>query len=103
MLHKYGIVELQNRTYLVGGAVNNLIEGYALVMYSPSRFYEGNFQNNVKHGQGFEFLPNGVYVGNFVNNKPEGKGSFYWNNNEAYEGEFLAGMKHGSGRWTSTN
>jgi hypothetical protein len=37
-----------------------MVHGYALVMYNPNRFYEGEFHNNTKHGIG----SNGVYIDN---------------------------------------
>lgn len=100
-LEEQGIIELKNQSFLVGNVINNMIEGFALVLYNNHRFYEGQFQNSSKHGHGFECLPNGIYIGRYVNNKPEGQGSFYWNNGEVYEGEFLAGLKHGNGKWHS--
>lgn len=52
VLQEQGIIELKNNTYLIGNVVNNMIHGYALVLYNSNRFYEGHFQNNLKHGMG---------------------------------------------------
>jgi|JI6StandDraft_1071083.scaffolds.fasta_scaffold01926_3 hypothetical protein len=54
-----------------------MVHGYGLLISGPRIFYEGNFQNNVKHGYGYEALLKGVYVGHYINGKPEGKGSYY--------------------------
>lgn len=72
-----------------------------MAVYSEQRFYEGQFQNNYKHGHGIECLPTGIYMGGYVNNKPEGKGTFVSKDGDKYEGEFRAGMKHGKGIWVS--
>lgn len=39
-------------------------------------FYEGEIQNNCKHGMGYEATARGVYIGMFINNKREGRGVF---------------------------
>jgi hypothetical protein len=68
---------LKNGTLLVGHRTNGMVHGYGLLISGPRIFYEGNFQNNVKHGYGYEALLKGVYVGHYINGKPEGKGSYY--------------------------
>ncbi len=72
-------------------------------MYLDSRIYEGEWENDVKHGKGLEINPNGNrYVGYYMNGMPEGVGVFTWRNGENYEGEWRNGMKHGSGMWRGT-
>ena len=67
------------------------------MVYGDSRVYEGEWENDVKHGKGLEICPNGnVFVGYYMNGKPEGVGVFTWQNGEVYEGEWRNGMKHGS-------
>ncbi|CAD8212891.1 unnamed protein product [Paramecium octaurelia] len=62
--------------------------------------YEGEFNNNRKHGQGWEVFPSkSSYKGLYVNGKPEGQGKFTWANGEYYEGEWFNGNKHGCGTW----
>ncbi len=64
------------------------------------RIYEGQWENDFKHGKGVEKFANGtVFEGYYVNGKPEGIGRYAWPNGEFYEGEWLNGMKHGSGMW----
>lgn len=78
-----------------------MIHGYGLLINGPQTFYEGNFQNNVKHGYGYEAFQKGAYVGHYINGKPEGKGTFYSTTGEIYEGQYVAGIKHGYGRWST--
>ena len=69
-------------------------------MLYNNRIYEGDWESDFKHGQGFEVLSNECsFQGSYVNGKPEGLGRFQWPNGEFYEGEWLAGCRHGSGMW----
>lgn len=70
LINRHGLIEMRNNTFLVGTVINNVIHGFALVLYNACRFYEGHFQNNAKHGFGLELMPNGIYLGHYVNNKP---------------------------------
>ncbi len=70
------------------------------MVYADTRVYEGEWENDLKHGSGLEVLSNGNrYDGHFLNGKPEGVGTFTWTNGEVYEGEWKNGLKHGSGMW----
>lgn len=49
--------------------------------------YEGQLENDRKHGVGFETFENkATYNGAYVNGKPEGWGTYMWPNGETYEG-----------------
>lgn len=51
--------------------------------------YEGNFINDVMHGQGRLSFPNGnVFEGNFSRSNPYGKGSLTTINGERFEGDW---------------
>ncbi len=51
------------------------------MLYNNERVYEGQWQRDLKHGQGFEKFPNGcIYEGQYANGKPEGVGRYVWNN-----------------------
>lgn len=64
------------------------------MLYENKRVYEGKFilnagewENDHRHGFGFEKFANGcIYEGDFVNGKPEGVGKYRWPNGEFYEG-----------------
>ena len=58
-----------------------------IIFYENGRIYEGEMENDRKHGHGIELLPDGSrYEGTFVNNKPDGMGIFLWTNGESYDG-----------------
>ena len=47
--------------------------------YIDGRVYEGEWQNDLRHGQGTEKYSNGdSYVGNFQDGKAHGKGIYTW-------------------------
>lgn len=53
--------------------VNGQKNGVGVLMYDNGRTYEGEFENDRKHGRAFERFPNqSTYEGNYVNGKPEG-------------------------------
>jgi len=57
------------------------------VLIFGHHFYEGEFNNNRKHGLGFEKFPSkSEYTGYYVNGKPEGRGKYLWPNGEYYDG-----------------
>lgn len=75
-----------------------------VMVYVNGRVYEGEWENELKHGKGLEISPNGnTYKGQFLNGKPEGFGNFRWYHGEMYEGQWRAGLKHGSGIWKGAN
>jgi hypothetical protein len=44
-----------------------------LLLYKNNRLYEGEWENNLRHGKGFEIFETGsFYNGLYVNGKPEG-------------------------------
>lgn len=49
---KHGVQLFKNKTVFVGHRINGMIHGFGLMISGPQTFYEGNFQNNVKHGYG---------------------------------------------------
>jgi len=41
------------------------------MVYSNGRVYEGQWNNDLKHGKGYElFANNSYYVGQYINGKP---------------------------------
>ena len=51
------------------------------MIYDNKRMYEGSWQNDLKHGFGFEKFPNDcTYKGDYINGKPEGVGRYSWPN-----------------------
>lgn len=84
----------------LGEFFNGKRHGKGIMLYGPKRLYEGDWENDAKHGKGYEILPTGShYEGDFLNGKPDGYGVFKWKNGEVYEGEWKNGLKHGKGIW----
>lgn len=67
-----------------------------LLCLTNHQLYIGFWENNLKHGEGFErFANRSEYKGLYMNGKAEGYGDFTWPNGESYKGEWVNGMKHG--------
>eukprot|EP01034_Spumella_vulgaris_P022682 gene22682-28827_t len=92
-----------------GGEKSGL--GLTVNVDAPQRYYYvGSYHNNMKHGQGTEFSPEGTYIGhgvhrtpqdvyegNFVNGMRHGEGCITFPNGYVYQGEFVNGLRHGMG------
>lgn len=49
------------------------------MLYSTGRRYEGSWEDDVRHGRGYERHTNGnYYIGNFVKGKAHGHGIYKW-------------------------
>lgn len=71
--------------------------GFGKFVYSNG-YYEGNFKNGYRNGQGSYFFDIGdYYIGNFRDNKFNGKGTYYYTNGERYSGEWKDQRLHGKG------
>ena len=69
-------------------------------------FYEGDFANDLKHGNGKIVYNKGdSYEGQFTNGEITGKGFYTWKNKHTYFGDFVGGKMHGKGlyKWTDGN
>lgn len=51
------------------------------MIYNNSKFYEGEWADDLKHGVGYEqFVNKCVYQGDYAKGKPEGIGKYTWPN-----------------------
>ena len=67
-------------------------------MFADGERYEGQWKNNMKHGQGiFTFADGNVYEGEYKHGRREGQGRFTWADHNMYEGSFVDDMMHGAG------
>ncbi len=83
-----------NTTGCISGDCKN---GYGKYVYNNG-YYEGNFKNGFRNGQGSYFFDIGdYYTGNFKDNKFNGKGIYYYTNGERYNGEWKEQRLHGKG------
>ena len=70
-----------------GEYVNGKRHGKGIMVYNNGRVYEGDWECDYKHGEGYEkFARQCVYQGDYVNGRPEGVGRYSWPNGEFYEG-----------------
>lgn len=61
--------------------------------------YEGDYENDKKHGQGvFTWASGNIYKGDFVEDQRMGNGQMLWTDGSMYEGEWVSGIQHGLGR-----
>ena len=66
--------------------------------YSNGEWYEGEFLNGQRHGEGVYHYPSGAYYeGQFVNGKRQGNGTFYYANKDRYTGGFYDDFCDGRG------
>lgn len=72
---------------------------------SEDEWYEGEWQEDRRHGEGFQSWKDGrTYRGQFRHGKFEGHGRMEWLSSEglaSYEGQYMDDLKHGAGvyRW----
>ena len=69
-------------------------------------FYEGDFDNDLKHWNGkIVYYKGDSYEGQFTNGEITGKGFYTWKNKHTYFGDFVGGKMHGKGlyKWTNGN
>lgn len=86
--------------FVIGYWINNSMTGNGkLYDTDSSLIYDGEFNNNMKHGNGVLYYKNGDrYEGQFYNNQVQGEGVYYWKGgNMKWKGDFINGKKHGTG------
>jgi hypothetical protein len=66
--------------------------------YKNGNRYEGQWQDNQKHGKGTMFYASGdVYVGTWVNGHRHGFGTYTTESGDAYEGQWVNDKREGPG------
>ena len=91
---------------LYEGEIQNLrANGKGKMTYKDGRILEGNWLNNLPHGEGkmIDAKGNLIYEGNYALGKLHGKGKIYYNNGDRYEGDFFESKKQGQGIFTFKN
>lgn len=57
------------------------------MFYFSGRKYEGEWNNDLRHGRGYEIHSNNnTYLGEFVDGKAHGHGIYKWSIYEEYDG-----------------
>lgn len=85
---------VENNEYIYYGQLNEhgYFEGFGyLFEIDKDKFYEGQFVQGLKQGQGRSYIFRGenighIYEGFFFNNNYHGKGTYTWPNKDQYEG-----------------
>jgi hypothetical protein len=94
-----GIKRSLNSLYYKGSFVNFKKEGKG-VEITKEYEYEGEFKNDIKHGNGLIKFNNGeIYEGQFTEDKITGVGKYTWKNKHTYEGDFIDAKMHGKGTY----
>ena len=86
--------------YYEGDFINGLKEGNGIEINNGNK-YEGSFENDKKCGYGkLTFGSGDIYEGNFLNNKFDGEGHYYYKKNgNEYIGEYSNGVFNGEGKY----
>jgi len=94
-----GIKRSLNSQYYKGSFVNFKKEGKG-VEITKEYEYEGEFKNDIKHGNGLIKFNNGeIYEGQLTEDKITGVGKYTWKNKHTYEGDFIDAKMHGKGTY----
>ena len=100
-LFQFSIVFGQNSTLPPCPTKSNYWTDCSGVRDGRGSRYIGEFKNNVRQGQGTEYIEDGSsYVGSWKDGKRSGWGTHKLSNGELYVGEFSDGYRHGAGTLT---
>ena len=68
-----------------------------IYIYGDSKYYIGEFKNNIPNGKGIKYYENGniLYKGDFIDGKFEGNGQLFLEDGLYYIGQFKNGLKNG--------
>jgi len=87
--------------YYEGETQNNLRHGKGKFKYKDGRIYDGQWKNDQKEGFGKDLDKNGLlYKGEFKENKRHGKGKKEYKDGSIYDGQWKLSQKHGNGKLT---
>lgn len=65
--------------------------------------YEGDFLNNLKHGNGHsKWKDNREYIGEYIKGVKSGIGKYKWNNGDCFIGRWQNGNQNGLGKLISS-
>lgn len=101
----YGIyTQTENYISYEGYWNKNSLTGIGIEICKDVSFYQGEFQNCLKHGVGIYRWSNGsIYQGEFNNNEIDGYGTLMLNDDKIYYGQFKHGKLEGIGYFTWKN
>ena len=97
---KYKGNKKKNRVKYCGDFVQGKYQGKGILYfdYKEKSYYEGEFNDNKRHGYGKYYLKNILkYEGEFKDDEYDGNGTIYYKDGSHYEGEFNKGKRNGEG------
>lgn len=62
--------------------------GQGNYFYTPNQYYNGNWKDDQKHGNGFFSFQGGSYSGQWVQNRATGRGNLKLADNTEFKGRF---------------
>ena len=81
------------------GTYERNVRTHGRMVYPHHGLYEGEFQNNLRHGNGkFTFQDGSVYNGEWQHGQYHGYGTLVFVNGKVYKGQFQKGQAHGFGQ-----
>lgn len=99
--------EYTNGNQYIGQKKGGLKHGRGKYIFKDRSYYEGSWRNNLMHGKGVLYLPNGKveYEGEWAEDEPDGWGLYYCYEAEGrpplwrrYEGQLRRGEMDGRGK-----
>ena len=95
---RYSNDDKYNRYLYEGEWKDDLFDGYGIMYWKNSDFYQGDWKKGLKEGKGiYNFCNGDIYEGEFKNDKKEGKGIYTFNKLNRYEGEMKNDYIEGNG------
>ena len=77
------------------------LDGHARAFFELGDFYEGNFENSLREGQGvYKWSDGRVYEGEYKLDQRHGYGHFVYPSGDEYVGLYKNGMRCGKGKFT---
>ena len=78
--------------------------GKGVISYGSGRVYEGGWEDDVRHGRGFErFASGNTFLGEYNMGRVDGQGKYAWATGEFFDGLWEEGLKAGYGHWQGAN
>lgn len=100
---KHGVGRLvSNGATYEGDFVEDLKHGQGVLTWDDGRQYRGQWIEGVFHGSAVMTWPDGrKYAGQYVDDRKHGEGTFSWQDGRRYQGQWVAGKRHGIGVYTN--
>lgn len=87
-----------DKIYYFGEKLDSMANGFGKGIWSNENIYEGEWKNNLRHGQGvFRTKYGDFYEGEYYNGQRNGFGTYYFRNGDFYTGDWKDGKRSGFG------